>query len=143
MVLDNDLFKKADYSLLLTFVGFFIFVGNISNMNAFKNFMNYLLSSPERTYYTSILSSQVISNVPATILLSEFTNNSKELLVGVNIGGLGILIASLASVISYKLYCNENKEKSLKYIKVFSIYNFSALIILILVTGVFLKSNII
>lgn len=141
-ILDNDLFKKVDYSLLLTFVGFFVFVGNISNMSSFKNFMNYLLRSPESTYYTSILSSQVISNVPATILLSGFTDNFKELLIGVNIGGLGTIIASLASVISYKLYCNENKEKSFEYMKIFSIYNFSALILLILVIDAFLKSNI-
>lgn len=142
-ILDKDLFKKVDYSLLLTFIGFFIFVGNISNMNLFRSFMNYLLISPENTFYTSIFSSQVISNVPATILLSGFTDNFKELLIGVNIGGLGTLIASLASVISYKLYCNENKEKSLDYIKIFSIYNFLGLIILIVVIGIFLKINII
>lgn len=142
-ILDKDLFKKVDYSLLFTFIGFFVFVGNISNMSSFRSFMNYLLSSPESTYYTSILSSQIISNVPAALLLSGFTDNFKELLIGVNIGGLGTLIASLASVISYKLYCNENKEKSLEYMKIFSIYNFSALIVLILIIGVFLKVNII
>lgn len=142
-ILDKDLFKKVDYSLLFTFIGFFVFVGNISNMSSFRSFMNYLLNSPESTYYTSILSSQIISNVPAALLLSGFTDNFKELLIGVNIGGLGTLIASLASVISYKLYCNENKEKSLEYMKIFSIYNFSALIVLILIIGVFLKVNII
>lgn len=136
-ILNAKLFKRVDYSLLLTFIGFFIFVGNISNMYLFRNFMNNILSSPENTYYYSIISSQIISNVPATILLSGFTDNFKELLLGVNIGGLGTLIASLASVISYKFYCNENDNNSREYMKVFSFYNFVILIILAVVFRIF------
>lgn len=135
--LNSNLFKKVDYSLLLTFIGFFIFVGNISNMNLFRNFMNNVLRNPEGTYYWSIISSQIISNVPSAILLSGFTENFKELLLGVNIGGLGTLIASLASVISYKFYCNENGDNSREYIKTFSIYNFAILIILGIVFRIF------
>lgn len=132
-VLDRDLFKKVDYSLLLTFVGFFIFIGNISNMSYIKEFLSGLLESPQSTYYGGLVASQFISNVPATMLLSGFTANYKELLLGVNVGGLGTLIASLASVISYKLYINDNNEKSREYIKEFSLYNFIGLVLLSLI----------
>ena len=116
-------------SLLLTFVGFFIFVGNISNMNMVKEFMEELLNSETSTYISGLLCSQIISNVPATMLLSSFTNYYKELLLSVNIGGLGTLIASLASVISYKFYVKENREENRKYIKYFTLYNVLGLLI--------------
>lgn len=121
-VLDRTLFMKVDYSLLLTFIGFFIFIGNISNMNNVRNFMESMLNGADNTYYAGVLASQVISNVPATMLLSGFTSHFKELLLGVNIGGMGTLIASLASIISYKLYCNEH-DNTRSYIKVFTKYN--------------------
>lgn len=133
IVLDKSLFKRVDYSLLITFAGFFIFIGNISNMTYIKSLLESILSNPKSTYYSGLIASQFISNVPATMLLSGFTDNYKELLLGVNIGGLGTLIASLASVISYKLYVNENPEKSKEYIKIFSAYNFVGLIILSIV----------
>lgn len=133
IVLDKSLFKRVDYSLLITFAGFFIFIGNISNMTYIKSLLDSILSNPKSTYYSGLIASQFISNVPATMLLSGFTDNYKELLLGVNIGGLGTLIASLASVISYKLYVNENPEKSKEYIKIFSAYNFVGLIILSIV----------
>ncbi|MDO5515912.1 MAG: SLC13 family permease [Clostridium sp.] len=132
-LLDRNLFKKVDYSLLLTFAGFFIFIGNISNMSYIKEVLSRLLEAPQSTYYGGVIASQFISNVPATMLLSGFTDNYKELLLGVNVGGLGTLIASLASVISYKLYINENNEKSRQYIKEFSIYNFIGLVMLSLI----------
>ena len=107
LILNKKLFSQVDYSLLITFIGFFIFVGNISTMDVVKNFMEGILNSPKSTFLASVLSSQVISNVPATMLLSGFTDHFKELLLGVNIGGMGTLIASLASVISYKIYASE------------------------------------
>ena len=129
--LDKSLFKKVDYSLLLTFVAFFIFIGNISSMEEVKFFMENLFNSSKSTYFYSILSSQIISNVPATMLISNFTNYSKELLLGVNIGGMGTLIASLASLISYKLYVKEVKDENNNYIKVFTLYNLLGLIVII------------
>ena len=75
LLLNKKLFAKVDYSLLITFVGFFIFVGNISTMDVVKNFMEGILGSPESTFLSSVLSSQVISNVPATMLLSGFTDH--------------------------------------------------------------------
>ncbi|WP_022932581.1 SLC13 family permease [Treponema bryantii] len=101
------LFKKVDYSLLLTFVGFFIFTKTLSTVPAFSDFIKSLLSSPLKTYLTGIAASQIISNVPAALLLSGFTDNGAMLLLAVNVGGLGTLIASMASVISFKLYSAE------------------------------------
>ncbi|MDY5911583.1 MAG: SLC13 family permease [Inconstantimicrobium porci] len=129
LIMDRSLITRVDYSLLITFVGFFIFVGNISNMPAVKSFMGGILKSADNTFWAGLISSQFISNVPATMLLSGFTGYYKELLLAVNIGGLGTLIASLASVISYKLYVKEYGETSGKYMRVFSLYNFLGLIL--------------
>lgn len=131
LILNKKLLTQIDYSLLITFIGFFIFIGNISTMDSIRSFMMGILNSPQSTFITSILSSQVISNVPATMLLSGFTNNFKELLLGVNIGGMGTLIASLASVISYKIYTNEFKDDSSTYLKQFTFYNVLGLIVTI------------
>ena len=130
LVMDKRLFIKIDYYLLLTFIGFFIFVGNISNMNIVKEFMENILNSNTSTYISGLLCSQVISNVPATMLLSPFTTYYKELLLAVNIGGLGTLIASLASLISYKYYAKENRGETVKYLKVFTEYNLIGLLVL-------------
>ncbi len=123
------LFKKVDYSLLLTFVGFFIFTKSLSKIPAFNDFVNSLLSSPLKTYLTGIAASQIISNVPAALLLSGFTDNGSMLLLAVNVGGLGTLIASMASVISFKLYSAE-ADADKKYFAVFTAYNIVLLIIL-------------
>ncbi|NLK94623.1 MAG: anion transporter [Clostridiales bacterium] len=130
LVMDKRLFIKIDYYLLLTFIGFFIFVGNISNMNIVKEFMENILNSNTSTYISGLLCSQVISNVPATMLLSPFTTYYKELLLAVNIGGLGTLIASLASLISYKYYAKENRGETVNYLKVFTEYNLIGLLVL-------------
>lgn len=127
---DRRLLLKVDYSLLLTFIAFFIFIGNISSIKPIVSFMSSMLNDSIHTYLISIMSSQVISNVPATILLSSFTTHSKELLLGVNIGGLGTLIASLASLISYKLYIKENESIPSNYIKKFTLYNVIGLLVL-------------
>lgn len=123
LVINKRLLLKVDYLLLATFICFFIFIGNISNIPAVAEFMKQNLGSPQRTYISSILLSQVVSNVPCAILLSKFTSYWKELLLGVNIGGMGTIIASLASVISYKLFVKDNPGSSRKYIGVFSLYN--------------------
>lgn len=140
LLLNKKLFSQVDYSLLITFIGFFIFVGNISTMDLVKNFMEGILGSPQSTFLSSILSSQVISNVPATMLLSGFTNHFKELLLGVNIGGMGTLIASLASVISYKIYTSEFKNEN--YIKSFTFYNILGLVIFVPLAYMFMVYSI-
>ena len=136
LILNKKLFSQVDYSLLITFIGFFIFVGNISTMDVVKNFMEGILNSPKSTFLASVLSSQVISNVPATMLLSGFTDHFKELLLGVNIGGMGRLIASLASVISYNIYASEFGNDN--YMKSFTFYNILGLIIFVPIAYMFM-----
>lgn len=102
--LDKKLLLQVDYMLLLTFCAFFIFTGNMGNMNAIKTFLKSIVSGNE--FWAGILSSQIISNVPAALLLEPFASSQKNLLLGVNVGGLGTLVASLASLISYKIYVN-------------------------------------
>jgi hypothetical protein len=118
---DRNLIKKADYSLLLTFVFFFVFIGNMGQISLIRQVISKAISG--REILVSVLASQGISNVPAAVLLSGFTDQYKSLLIGTNIGGLGTLIASMASLISYKYYANtENSDKG-KYIGHFSVIN--------------------
>ena len=128
--MDYKILFRADYILLLTFIGFFVFTGNMGRIDAISSFLQSVLSGKE--FPVSIALSQVISNVPATLMLSGFTTNYKDLLLGVNVGGLGTLIASMASLISYKAYSKEFKEKSGKYLLVFTAVNIVFLIALVL-----------
>ncbi|MGN0518271.1 MAG: SLC13 family permease [Acutalibacteraceae bacterium] len=130
LIADRNALKEVDYSLLLTFVFFFIFAGNMARIDAVKSFFAYLLS--KNTLIFSVLSCQCISNVPSAILLSQFTTDYKDLLIGVNIGGVGTLIASLASLITFREYTSHNPGKTLYYIAMFSLFNFGFLIILTL-----------
>ena len=131
LICNFTLFKFADYSLLFTFVFLFIFTGTLSSVEKFASFLQKLLSSPFKTYSISVLVSQFISNVPCALLLSRFTEYAEPLLLGVNVGGLGTVIASMASLISFKLYnASENKMEGESFIKTFSIYNVLFLIVL-------------
>ena len=102
LIWDRNTLKNVDYSLLLTFISFFVFIGNMQRIPSVANMISSLVEG--RELIVAFLASQVISNVPAAMLLSGFTDNYKDLLLGVNIGGLGTLIASLASLISYKYF---------------------------------------
>lgn len=126
--LDRRLFQKVDYCLLLTFVFFFIFAGNLGRLEPVRSFLSSLLEG--RTLLVSAGASQIISNVPAAVLLSSFTEDWKGLLLGANIGGLGTLIASLASVISFKQYARIPGARPLRYLAVFSAVNFVMLALL-------------
>jgi len=125
---DRKALKMVDYPLLLTFVFFFIFSGNMARIDAVREFFSVLLD--KNTLIFSTLSCQFISNVPSAILLSQFTGNYADLLVGVNIGGAGTIIASLASLITFHEYVNHNPGKSGYYMKLFSVFNFGFLGIL-------------
>lgn len=138
-IINHKLLFKIDYFLLLTFICFFIFVGNISNTNAVHMMASVNLKDSDSIYFTSILLSQFISNVPASFLLAEFTSNWRPLLLGVNIGGLGTIIASMASVISYKLYIQSYPSQGKKYLLKFSVYNFLFLTLLTFIPYVILK----
>ena len=128
---DRKALKMVDYPLLLTFVAFFIFSGNVSRIPQVRGLFELLMS--KSTLLFSVLSCQVISNVPSAILLSNFTENYPALLVGVNIGGAGTLIASLASLITFKEYCHHNSGKAGAYILKFSAFNFAFLGILTII----------
>jgi Na+/H+ antiporter NhaD/arsenite permease-like protein len=138
-ILDRKLLIEIDYLLLITFICFFIFVGNLSSIDLIRSFAIENLKNSTSVFFSSILLSQFISNVPASILLSQFTTDWQPLLVGVNIGGLGTIIASLASVISYKLYIQKNPNKSRIYLLKFSIYNFLILAFLTFIQYFVLK----
>ena len=129
LFLDREALKSVDYGLLLTFVFFFIFSGNMARIDAVRGFFSALLE--RNTLIFSALSCQVISNVPSAILLSQFTENYRELLLGVNIGGVGTLIASLASLITFKAYTKDQPGHTLRYILKFTAFNFLFFIVLV------------
>lgn len=134
-IVDVRLLGQVDYSLLFTFVGFFIFTGNMAKIHRIERLMQDLVEGCELLF--GIVSSQFISNVPATLMLSGFTSNVKELAIAVNFGGLGTLIASMASLISYKIYVNEYSEQKGKYLGWFTIMNLTFLAILLAAYWVF------
>lgn len=126
LIFDRKVITKVDYSLLFTFVFLFIFIGNLGEIKPISDFLKSIVSGNE--VIVGILSSQVFSNVPAAILLSKFTENAKDLLIGVNLGGLGTLIASMASLISFKFIAKEKVNMG-KYILTFSFVNIVFLIL--------------
>ena len=130
--MDHKALAKVDYGLLFTFCAFFIFSGNMSRIDFVRELFSGLLEV--NTLVFSALSCQFISNVPSAILLSNFTENYRELLLGVNIGGAGTLIASLASLITFREYAKHNPKKIGYYIGMFSAFNFAFLLILTVFT---------
>lgn len=130
LILDPKALKMVDYPLLLTFVFFFIFAGNMGRLEPVRAFFSALLA--KNTLIFSALSCQCISNVPSAILLSQFTENYRGLLVGVNVGGVGTLIASLASLITYREYTHHYPGQTRRYLALFSAFNFGFLILLLL-----------
>ena len=130
LIVDRKALKMVDYPLLFTFVFFFVFAGNMARIDAVRNLFSGLLE--KSTLLMSVLSCQVISNVPSAILLSQFTDNYRQLLLGVNIGGVGTLIASLASLITFREYTSHNPGKTGYYLRYFSLFNFAFLVILVL-----------
>ncbi len=125
LIVDREALRMVDYPLLMTFVFFFIFSGNMARIDFVRDFFSFLLQ--KSTLIFSIISCQLISNVPSAILLSQFTDNYTGLLLGVNIGGVGTLISSLASLITFREYLSHNPGKTAYYIGRFSAYNFGFL----------------
>lgn len=118
---EKRLLKEVDYSLLATFVSLFILVGNLGRL---KSIQAIIHSSMEgREFYISLALSQLVSNVPATLLLAQFTDNALELLRGVNAGGCGTLIASMASVISFRLFVKHKPTQAVIYLALFTLIN--------------------
>ena len=128
LFLDRKALKMVDYGLLFTFEFFFVFAGNMARLQPVRQLFSWLLE--KSTLIFSVASCQVISNVPSAILLSQFTENYRELLLGVNIGGVGTLISSLASLITFREYTKRNPNKTGYYVLMFSVFNFAFLILL-------------
>lgn len=126
----RELFRQVDYALLLTFACFFIFAGNLGRIEPVSDWLGGQLE--KNGWLTSALASQGISNVPAAVLLSRFTDNWRGLLVGTNIGGLGTPVASLASLISLKLYMRGRNARAGRYLAVFTLSNGIGLAVLCL-----------
>jgi len=129
-IIDKKVLVTVDYCLLLTFISFFIFTGNLGNIPKIRDTLQALVEG--RELIVGVVASQAISNVPAALLLSGFTSDYKALLNGVNIGGLGTLIASMASLISYKIFANRYNEKKGAYFKWFTIVNVLFLLVLLI-----------
>ena len=129
-IYNKKLLLQADYVLLLTFVCFFIFTHNISNFNSIKTLLENLVDKKE--FLISLITSQFISNVPSALLLEPFSKNLTKLLLGVNIGGLGTLVASLASLISFKIYSKEKSLSSKNFFITFTLLNLIFIFILLL-----------
>ena len=127
--MDTQILFRADYALLMTFIGFFIFTGNMGRIDAVRTLLANAMEG--RELLVSVLTSQCISNVPATLLLADFTSEYHALLLGVNFGGLGTLIASMASLISYKAYAGAYPDKKGRYLLVFTGINLLYLLVLV------------
>ena len=119
LAVDKNVLRKVDYGLLLTFIGFFIFVGNMGRLPVFSQVLVSVIEGHETAVAAG--ASQVISNVPAVLLLTGFTNNWESLIIGSNLGGLGTLIASMANLISYKWVCKEAAHFRHAYVRLFTI----------------------
>lgn len=130
IILNRQLLRKLDYRLLLTFLFLFIAIGNISHIPLLREQMSNFTSTPFKTYVSALLLSQIISNVPSAIMLAPFTSHIHALFYGVNIGGLGTPVASLASIIAFSLFYREYPLKKRRYLADFLLLNFSLLIIL-------------
>ena len=136
LILDRKALLEVDYGLLITFCAFFIFSGNMSRIEAVRELLGALVS--EYTLLSGIISCQFISNVPTAVLLSRFTENYPELLVAVNIGGVGTLISSLASLITFRQYLKADRAGIKKYLIEFFAINFALLILLTLSAMIFM-----
>lgn len=118
---DRGVLRGVDWGLLATFVGFFVFVGNMGRIPALRQLLESVVAGNE--VLTAAASSQIISNVPAALLLSGFTQDMRGLIIGTDLGGLGTLIASMASLISYKQLCAQRPQEKGRYMLCFTVSN--------------------
>lgn len=130
LAMDRPVLRQVDYTLLMTFVCFFVFVASVNAYAPLSAWLQGLMAGSP--LLTSLLASQAISNVPACLLLAEFTGDYPALMLGVNLGGLGTIIASLASLISYRLYGKAEGAKSGSFMLVFTVLNAAFLAVLLL-----------
>lgn len=136
VIIEPKLFYEIDYGLLLTFVFFFIFVGNIKNIPAVNGFAEKFVSG--REFFAAVVTSQFISNVPAAVMLNSFTDNWRALLLGVDVGGLGTPVASMASLISFRIYSAAENSRSMRFLGVFMLANIAVLAVMYAFVSIFL-----
>lgn len=129
IIMDTKTIVRVDYGLLCTFIALFVFVGNMGRIPLIHDAIAQLVGSAP--VLASVVLSQVISNVPAALLLSGFTDQWQALIVGTNLGGLGTLIASMASIISFKLITVEGLVSRGSYLRIFLLYNIGFLVVLL------------
>lgn len=137
LILDRKALKQVNYPLLLTFCAFFVFSGNIARIESVNSFFSNIL--PKNTLLFGIISCQLISNVPSAVLLSHFTTDYQSLLLAVNIGGCGTLIASLASLITFTEFRKHNPSETKSYLIKFTVLNYLFVIILYLISIFIIK----
>lgn len=128
LIMDRKALRKVDFGLLLTFAAFFVFANNMARIDVIRQFVSML--TEKNTLITAILCSQIISNVPTALFLSKFTDNYAQLLLGVNIGGTGTLVASLASLISFKIFIAAYPKSTKKYLIMYGLINLGFLAVL-------------
>lgn len=131
IIYDKKLLREADYILLITFVFFFVFAGNVARVPVVYDFIAAAMNG--REVLMSAIISQVVSNVPAAAMLSAFTEDAHALVLGTNIGGLGTIIASMASLISYRFIAKEENISKGHYMLTFTVYNVVMLVILLVI----------
>ncbi|GAA3630527.1 SLC13 family permease [Lactobacillus hamsteri] len=139
LLINPRIMLKIDYALLLTFTGFFIFISDIQQIPAIVGIIHMWVNSENSTYLTSIISSQVMSNVPSTILVGKFTNYAEALFLGSNIGGFGSAIGSMANMLVLKTFNQHASVNKSKFFKQWTLMQFAGLIILTIVGWLLLQ----
>lgn len=139
LLINPRIMLKIDYALLLTFTGFFIFISDIQQIPAIVGIIHMWVNSENSTYLTSIISSQVMSNVPSTILVGKFTNYAEALFLGSNIGGFGSAIGSMANMLVLKTFNQHGSVNKSKFFKEWTLMQFAGLIILTIVGWLLLQ----
>jgi len=137
LFMDRKALLQVDYGLLVTFCAFFVFSGNMARIDAVRDVLKNIVDS--EPFLSGVISCQFISNVPTAVLLSKFTDNYPQLLVAVNVGGVGTIVSSLASLITFRNYMKRDRDGIGKYFLLFTVINFSLLIVLTLVMCIVLR----
>ena len=134
-IYNHKIFKMVDYGLLTTFMFFFVATNNLANIHMVQTLVSSLFDTPTHVLFGSFALSQVISNVPSTILISTFTDHAHELFLGTNIGGLGTMIASMANLIGFRVYRQIEPDSSSTFLKLFMVLNFVMAAVLLVLFG--------
>ncbi|WP_277375650.1 hypothetical protein [Weissella paramesenteroides] len=134
-IYNRKIFKMVDYGLLATFLFFFVATNNLANIHMVQTLVSSLFDTPAHVLFGSFALSQIISNVPSTILISTFTDHAHELFLGTNIGGLGTMIASMANLIGFRVYRQIEPDSSSTFLKLFMVLNFVMAAVLLVSFG--------